>query len=141
VLARIVARDADEALRLYLDGWMTDFNMAAIGSHVGTAPLDAAQAVPPNQPNTLTVSEYVVKSLDSGPSKRLGFQVTFLFWLGNPLSSAQPAEPFESSSTYDLSWDSHAEDWIITLTSSSPEDGLHPISYRRAQDFIPAPSP
>ena len=131
-VARIESREASEALRSYLDGWMRDFNMAAVGSETGTAPLDAATAVPLDQPNVVTVSEYIMEPLEEESDERAAYRVAFSFMRGNPLSSSQPAQPLESTSTYTLTGGGQDGTWVITLTSAAPESDPRPV---------PPPSP
>ena len=131
-VARIDSREASEALRAYLDSWMRDFNVKAVGSETGTAPLDAATAVPLDKPNVITVGEYIIEPLARVSDERASYRVAFSFMRGNPLSSAQPAQYLESTSTYILTRSGQDSAWVITLTSAAPESNPQPV---------PPPSP
>ena len=131
-VARVESREASEALRAYLDSWMRDFNVKAVGSETGTAPLDAATAVPLDKPNVITVGEYIIEPLARVSDERAAYRVAFSFMRGNPLSSAQPAQYLESTSTYILTRSGQDSAWVITLTSAAPESNLRPV---------PPPSP
>ncbi len=131
-VARIESREASAALRAYLDGWMRDFNVKAVGSETGTAPLDAATAVPLDKPNVVTVGEYIIEPLAKESDERAAYRVAFSFMRGNPLSSAQPAQYLESTSTYTLTRGGRGSAWVITLTSAAPESDPQPV---------PPPSP
>jgi hypothetical protein len=102
VVATIESADASDALRVHLDRWSVEFNRAAVGSDVGTAPLDAATAVPLDRHDIVTLSQFAIEPMDGGSLGHSRFRVDFEFWRGNPLSSSYPAEPLASSSTYDV---------------------------------------
>lgn len=120
VVTTLESTDSSEALRAYLEDWKADFNRAAVGSDVGTAPLDAAMAVPLDRHDIITLSQIVIEPAGGGPLGHSRFRVDFEFWRGNPASSSYPAEPLSSSATYDVGRDDQSGKWVITLTSAPP---------------------
>lgn len=117
VVAKVQSRDASEALTGYLDGWVREFNVAAIGEYSGTA----AMSVPMGDHKTVTADAYEIDLIEDVSDERATYRVTLYFWRGNPLSSSLPAESLAASSTYELERDTVRDDWIITLTSDPPD--------------------
>lgn len=124
VVARVQSRDSSEALGSYLDGWVREFNVAAIGEYSGTA----AMSVPMGDHKTVTADLYEIDLMEAVSDDRAAYRVTLHFWRGNPLSSSLPAESLASSSTYDLKRDAVGGEWIITLTSDAPDVNPQPVT-------------
>jgi hypothetical protein len=136
VVASVELTEPGDALRLYLHGWMLDYNerapeeqpSASTVSWTPEEPDDFVSVMPVvslTDFKTVTVWSATIHELGPVSEERAAYRADFMFWRGNPLSSAGTgAVPLNSSATYDLSWDEGRQAWAITQTSESPGDHL-----------------
>jgi hypothetical protein len=74
-----------------------------------------------------TVTFWSATIYESGPisEEHAAYRADFMFWRGNPFSSAGTgAVPLSSTASYDLIWDPTLKAWTITLTSEPPDTRL-----------------
>lgn len=133
VVAAVAQTEPGDALRFYLHGWMLQYNEQALGEQQGASDVDwtpekpddfvsVIPEVPMTDFETVTVWSASIEALGPVSETHAAYRADFMFWRGNPLSSAGAgAVPLSSSATYDLWWDGEEDAWVITLTSDQPD--------------------
>lgn len=136
VVASVAQTRPGDALRSYLYEWMLDYNQETTGERVDAAETTWTPEVPDDFVSvmpavsmtdfkTVAVWSATIAALEPPTDTRATYRADFMFWRGNPLSSAGTgAVPLSSSATYDVSWDEENEAWAVSLTSAPPEDSL-----------------
>lgn len=136
VVATVSRNDPGDALREYLHRWMLECNegvgapdLSSVGaSWTPETPDDFVSVIPSvSMTDCKTVAAWSATIHDLGPVSKdhAAHRADFMFWKGNPFSSAGTgAVPLSSSATYDLSWDGRRHAWAITQTSESPDSHL-----------------
>ncbi|MDO8950717.1 MAG: hypothetical protein Q8S43_09600 [Actinomycetota bacterium] len=132
VVATVAQTEPGNALRLHLHSWMLQYNEQALGEQQGASdvswtpetPDDLVSVMPEvsmTDFETVTAWSASIQALGPVSKAHAAYRADFMFWRGNPLSSAGTgAVPLSSSAFYDLSWDDGERAWVITLTSDSP---------------------
>ena len=133
VVATVDQTEPGNALRLYLHGWMLHYNEDAPGEQPTASDVSWTQETPDDfvsvMPSvsltdfkTVTAWSASIHALKPVSKDFATYRADFMFWRGNPISSAGTgAVPLSSSATYDLSWDEGERAWVITQTSESPD--------------------